>query len=70
MDPVRDCIGDSSVVGDLRWSGSFGVTIDFVAQCHCSVEIIEIEDIKVCASERKAWVDEGQWQTALFYWYS
>ena len=55
------------MVGDLRWSGSFGVSIDFVARCHCSVEIIAVEDIKVgCRDERfgagrvrKRWVRWG-----------
>jgi hypothetical protein len=35
----------------MRWSGSFGVNVDFVAQCHCSVEIIPVEDIKVRSEE-------------------
>jgi hypothetical protein len=43
----RDCIGDSAIAGDLRWAGTFGVNVDFVARCHCSVEYIANEDIEV-----------------------
>lgn len=43
---VRDCIGDSSLSGDLRWAGTFGVNLDFVARSHCSVEFISIEDMQ------------------------
>jgi hypothetical protein len=46
----RDCIGDSSLAGDQRWAGTFGVNLDFVARCHCSVEFISIEDMKVCTN--------------------
>ncbi len=46
----RDCIGDSSLAGDNRWAGTFGVNLDFVARCHCSVEFISIEDMKVCTN--------------------
>ncbi len=42
----RDSIGDSAIAGDLRWAGSFGVNIDFVARSHCSVEFITIEDMQ------------------------
>jgi hypothetical protein len=42
----RDSLGDSAIAGDLRWAGSFGVNIDFVARSHCSVEFILIEDIQ------------------------
>ena len=42
----RDAFGESSIVGDKRWAGSYGVNIDFVARSHCSVEIIAIEDIQ------------------------
>jgi hypothetical protein len=44
---VRDSIGDSAISGDLRWAGSFGVNVDFVARSHCSVEIILVEDMQV-----------------------
>jgi hypothetical protein len=44
----RDCIGDSALAGDLRWAGTYGVNIDFVARSHCSVEFISIEAMKVC----------------------
>jgi hypothetical protein len=40
-------MGDCSIAGDLRWGGSFGVNVDFVARSHCSVEVIALEDIKV-----------------------
>ena len=43
----RDSIGDTSVAGDKRWAGSFGVNVDFVARNHCSVEFIPTEDILV-----------------------
>ena len=42
----RDCIGDSSLAGDVRWAGTFGVSLDFVARTHCSVEFISL----VCAT--------------------
>jgi hypothetical protein len=43
-------------VNDLRWAGSYGVQVDFIARSHCSVEIIKTEDIMVwschsCVSE-------------------
>ena len=44
---VRDSVGASAIAGDLRWAGSFGVNIDFVARSHCSVEIILLEDMIV-----------------------
>jgi hypothetical protein len=43
----RDSIGDSCVAGDLRWGGSFGVNVDFVARSHCSVAYIKREHIEV-----------------------
>ncbi len=43
----RDSIGSSSIVGDKRWAGTFGVDADFIARGHCSVEFIKIEDIEV-----------------------
>ncbi len=43
----RDCIGDCSLAGDPRWAGTFGVNLDFVARCHCSVEFISVEDMQV-----------------------
>jgi hypothetical protein len=45
----RDSFGESSIAGDKRWAGSYGVSIDFVARSHCSVEIILIEDIQASA---------------------
>ena len=43
---LRDSIGDSAMAGDSRWSGTYGVNIDFVARSHCAVEIIPIEEIQ------------------------
>ncbi len=43
----RDPVGDCVVAGDLRWAGTFGVNVDFVARSHCSVALIAIEDIQV-----------------------
>ena len=43
-------MGDSSLAGDARWSGTYGVNLDYVARSHCSVEFISIEDIQVSPS--------------------
>ena len=43
----RDSLGGCTVVGDLRWTGSYGMQADIVARTHCSVELIKIEDIHV-----------------------
>jgi hypothetical protein len=43
----RDCIGDTAIAGDMRWSGAFGVSLDMVARSHCSVELILLEDLQV-----------------------
>ena len=43
----RDSVGGSTVVGDKRWTGTFGVNVDLVAKSHCSVELIMTEDILV-----------------------
>jgi hypothetical protein len=40
-------MGDSVLAGDLRWAGTYGVNIDFVARSHCSVEYISIEAMQV-----------------------
>ena len=47
----RDCLGDSSLAGDLRWAGTYGVNLDFVARSHCSVQFISIESMQVCSTE-------------------
>ncbi len=47
MSCCRDSIGDSTISGDLRWGGTLGVSVDFVARSHCSVEFIPLEDIQV-----------------------
>jgi hypothetical protein len=44
----RDSIGDSLVADDLRWGGTFGVNVDFVARSHTSVAFIKQENIQVC----------------------
>ena len=43
-----DSVGGSTVVGDKRWTGTFGVNVDLVAKSHCSMELIRTEDILVC----------------------
>jgi hypothetical protein len=43
----RDCIGDCVLAGDVRWAGTFGVNLDFVARSHCSVDFVATDDIKV-----------------------
>jgi hypothetical protein len=45
---IRDSFGDSAISGDLRWAGSYGVNVDFVARSHCAVEFILVEDMEVC----------------------
>ncbi len=35
------------MIGDLRWTGIFGVNVDVVARTHCSVELIKTEDVLV-----------------------
>lgn len=44
----RDSIGDSLVANDLRWGGTFGVNVDFVARSHTSVAFIRYESVQVC----------------------
>ena len=53
-----DSIGDSAIAGDTRWSGSYGVNVDFIARSHCSVAVVKIEDIqasifKLCSQMRR-----------------
>ena len=43
-----DAIGGCTVANDTRWAGAYGVNVDFVAQTHCSVEVVAEEDIQVC----------------------
>jgi hypothetical protein len=31
----RDVFGDSALVGDLRWAGTYGVSGDFIARDNC-----------------------------------
>ena len=62
---LRDCIGDSCVVGDSRWGGAFGVTVDLVALSHCSVKIIKLEDIEVCPEKKKIFLSWHSWGILL-----
>ena len=36
-------IGDSAIIGDTRWAGTYGIKADFVATTHCSVAFVETE---------------------------
>ena len=45
-----DCLGDSSLAGDMRWAGTYGVNLDFVARSHCSIQFISIDAMQVCAA--------------------
>jgi hypothetical protein len=49
----RDSFGGSAVIGDKRWTGTFGVNLDIVARTHCSVEFIKTEDILVTPSLKR-----------------
>jgi hypothetical protein len=40
-------VGSSTVVGDTRWTGMYGINADLIARTHCSVEVIKLEGIKV-----------------------
>ncbi len=44
---VRDSFGDTAIVGDVRWTGKFGIAADLVARDHCSIEFISTKDIEV-----------------------
>ncbi len=35
------------MLGDDRWAGTYGVSADYIALTHCSVEFIALEDIHV-----------------------
>jgi hypothetical protein len=43
----RDSVGGTAVIGDLRWTGSYGINADLIAKTHCSVEYIKTKDIEV-----------------------
>ena len=43
----RDSLGGSTLAGDYRWAGDFGVNLDFVARSNCAVEVIDIHGIQV-----------------------
>jgi hypothetical protein len=49
----RDTIGDSAIIGDDRWAGTFGVKADFVATTHCSVAFISTQEIQVTVCEQR-----------------
>jgi hypothetical protein len=40
-------LGGGTVVGDMRWTGTYGVSVDLIARTHCSVEVIKYEDVLV-----------------------
>jgi hypothetical protein len=42
-----ESIGSSSVIGDSRWAGDYGVNADLIAVTHCSAEFIPLEEILV-----------------------
>jgi hypothetical protein len=44
---LSDSIGSSTIVGDKRWAGAYGVVADFIASSHCSVEYISKEAVQV-----------------------
>jgi hypothetical protein len=46
-----ESIGSSCVLGDDRWAGTYGVSADYIALTHCSVEYIALEDIRVSSAE-------------------
>ncbi len=48
----RDTLGDGAVAGDKRWSGSFGVNVDYVARSNGSIEIIPLAGLQVCVCVR------------------
>ena len=41
------------MVGDDRWAGAYGVTADFIAMTHCSVEFIPLAQIQVKTIETR-----------------
>ena len=45
-----DYFGDCAVVGDKRWTGSYGVDVDLVALEHCTVKFVRTEHIQVLKS--------------------
>ena len=44
---LRDVFGDTTVIGDQRWGGSYGVDADFIAGEQCSVAWIWTHHIQV-----------------------
>jgi hypothetical protein len=40
-------IGSSTVIGDCRWAGDYGVDADYIAMTHCSTEFIPLDEIQV-----------------------
>ncbi len=37
------------MIGDRRWSGSFGIKADYIALSNCAVAFVKTEDIQVSA---------------------
>ena len=31
----RDVFGESALIGDMRWAGSYGVNADYIARDNC-----------------------------------
>ncbi len=54
----RDVVGESSVVGDTRWAGSWGIQADFTAKTACSIMAINVADIQVLFIARRVEVGE------------
>ncbi len=45
--PASDCLGDAAVVGDLRWTGSFGIDADAACREHSCLITVRTADIEV-----------------------
>ena len=43
----RDLLGDTSILGDERWAGSYGINANFVAGLHCSVARVHTCHVQV-----------------------
>jgi hypothetical protein len=58
----RDVFGDTTIIGDQRWGGSYGVDADFIAgeQCcvawiwthHIQVNTLEEDFVETCEAEK------------------
>jgi hypothetical protein len=43
----RDIFGDTSILGDKRWAGSYGVDANFIAGKHCCIARVSKNHIQV-----------------------